>query len=262
MCCRSEDPMRGAAQPIRVLWAVSLVLTVALPVYGQEDETPTQLWMAYQHQQKVGERTRVFSSLGYEELLSSEDFWGEWNKLYVTGGGSYDLGKRFRVAAGVGLYYSFLPDVDDLFELRLWQEGTAFWPDSPGKVRRLVLTHQLRLEERVTESDAWTFSVRLRYRLETKIPLNRYTLEPGCVYVPLAGELFADLVGETEGYFSQKNRLSVGLGYVINKTWTVDLRYHREGSRTTTEEDFGVSSNVIDIMVKTSVRIRDLAKGR
>jgi hypothetical protein len=104
--------------------------------------------------------------------------------------------------------------------------------------------------------------LRLRYRLDTKIPLNTYTLEPGSVYIPLAGELFADLSGDTAEYFSEKNRLSVGLGYVFNQTWTVELGFHREGARTTGEEDFKVSGNVIDIRFKTSVRIRDLVKGR
>jgi hypothetical protein len=70
------------------------------------------------------------------------------------------------------------------------------------------------------------------------------------------------LSGDTAEYFSEKNRLSVGLGYVFNQTWTVELGFHREGARTTGEEDFKVSGNVIDIRFKTSVRIRDLVKGR
>jgi hypothetical protein len=54
----------------------------------------------------------------------------------------------------------------------------------------------------------------------------------------------------------------VGIGYIVNKTWTVDLRYHWQDSRATIEESFDTSGDVIDIMVRTSVRIRDLVKGR
>jgi hypothetical protein len=254
--------MSGRPPRWAVLSVVLIAVQAAVPAQGQEDGTSTHLWMSYRHQHKVRERTRVFTSLGYEEQMSREDFWGEWNKIYLTAGGSYDLGERFRIAAGVGTHYSFFSSVDDLFELRLWQEGTAYWPDSPGRVRRWVLTHRLRLEERLTESDAWAFMLRLRYRLDTKTPLNSYTLEPGCAYIPLAGELFADLSGETAEYFSQKNRLSVGLGYVLNQSWTVELNFHREGSRATREEGFTVSSNVIDIKFKSSVRIRDFVMGR
>jgi hypothetical protein len=254
--------MTGTRRPIRALLALPLLLVVAIPAFGQGEDLPTQLWLSFQHQRKVGEKTRVFSSLGYEELMSRESFWGEWNKLYVNGGGSYDLGERFRVAGGVGLYYTYLPEVADLFEFRLWQEGTAYWPDSPGAVRRLVFTHRLRLEERATESEGWVFAMRLRYRLDTKIPLNKYTLEPGAFYLPLAAEFFADLMNEAPELFGNRGRLSVGLGYVINQNWTVDLRFHRQRSRSTIEGDFETSGNVIDFAVKSSFRIRDLVKGR
>jgi hypothetical protein len=254
--------MRGAVRPTRLLWAVPMMLAVTLPAYGQEEDAPTELWMSYNHQHKVGERTRVFGTLGNEELLSSESFLGGWNRLYVKGGGSYDLGERFRVAAGAGVYYTYRPEIDDLFEFRLWQDGTAYWPDSVGLVRRFVLTHRLRVEERFTESDGWSFAVRLRYRLDTKIPLNKYTLEPRAFYLPLAVEFFADLGDEVPEFFGNRNRASVGLGYVINQTWTVDLRYHRQSSRSTIEDEFKTSGDVVDISVKTSVRIRDLVKGR
>jgi len=255
--------MRSHATPTRVFWTVLLMLAVTLPVCGQVEETPTQFWMSYNHQQKVGERTRVFGTLGYEELVSEERFFGEWTRLYLNGGGSYELGKRFRVAGGAGAYYTYHPkEINDTFEFRLWQEGTAYWPDSVGLVRRFVLTHRLRIEERFSSSDGSTFSMRLRYRIDTKIPVNKYTLEPGAFYIPLAYEWFADIVDEAPEFFAKRNRASAGLGYVINKTWTVDLRYHRQRSRATIVDDFKSSSNVIDFTINTSVRIRDLVKGR
>ena len=248
--------------PIRMFLVLSLLMAVAIPAFGQSEDLPTQLWLSFQHQRKVGEKTSVFTSLGYEELMSRESFWGEWNRLYLTGGGSYDLGKRFRVAGGVGLYYTYQPEIADVFEFRLWQEGTAFWPDSPGAVRRLVFVHRLRLEERVTESDVWGFALRLRYRLDTKIPLNKYTLEPGALYVPLAIEFFADVVDEVPEFFAKQNRASIGLGYVFNRNWTLDCRFHRQRSRSTIEDDFSVSNNAVEFTVKTSFRIHDLVKGR
>jgi hypothetical protein len=257
-----EAVMTCVRPPIRALLVLSLLLAVAIPAFAQSEDLPTQLWLSFQTQRKVGEKTSVFGSLGYEELMSRESFWGEWNKLYVTGGGSYDLGKRFRVAAGAGLYYTYQSEISDLFEFRLWQEGTAFWPDSPGAVRRLVFVHRLRLEERVTEAEEWGFAMRLRYRLDTKIPLNKYTLEPGAFYLPLAVEFFADLIEEVPEFFARRNRASIGLGYVMNKNWTLDLRFHRQRSRSTIEGDFTKSGNVIDFTVRSSFRILDLVKGR
>jgi hypothetical protein len=129
-------------------------------------------------------------------------------------------------------------------------------------VRRLVFTQRLRLEERFTDSDGWDFAMRLRYRLDTKIAINKHTLEPGAFYIPMELELFADLHGEPTELFGEQSRLSVGLGYVMNKNWTLDFRFQRQRSRSTSEEDFTRSGNVIDFKVKSSFGIRDLVKGR
>jgi hypothetical protein len=246
--------MTGTRRPTRTLLTLPLLLGVATPALGQDDDLPTQLWLAFQHHHKVGEKTRVFGKLGYKELTSPDQFFG--------GSGSYDLGEHFRVDGGVGLYYTYQPEDDDTFEFRLWQEGTAFWPDSPGLVRRLVFTHRLRFEERFTDSDGWDFAMRLRYRLDTKIPINKHTLEPGAFYLPLAAEFFVDLTGEVTEFFGDKRRLSVGLGYVMNKNWTLDLRFQRQLSRSTSEEDFTRSGNVIEFTVKSAFGIKDLVKGR
>jgi hypothetical protein len=242
-----QPALTGTRRPIRTLLTLALLLGVAIPAIGQDDDDlPLQLWLAFQHHHKVGEKTRVSGKLGYKELTSPDRYFGAWNKFYMNGDGSYDLGKHFRVDGGVGLYYTY----------------TAFWPDIPGSVRRLVFTHRLRLEERFTDSDGWDFAMRLRYRLDTKIPINKYTVEPGAFYLPLAAEIFSDLTGEVTEFFGDRSRLSVGLGYVMNKNWTFDLRFQRQRSRSTAEEDFTRSGNVIDFMVKSSFGIRDLIKGR
>jgi len=140
--------------------------------------------------------------------------------------------------------------------------ATRLKPDCASVSMMPLPARRLRLEERVTELDGWVFAMRLRYRLDTKIPLNTYTLEPGAFYVPLAIEFFADLVDEAPEFFAKRTRTTVGLGYVINKNWTLDLRYHRQRSRATIEGEFKTSTNVIDFSVKSSFRIRDLVKGR
>ena len=80
--------------------------------------------------------------------------------------------------------------------------------------------------------------------------------------MPLAIEFFSNLADEVPEFLAKRNRASIGLGYVMNKNWTLDLRLHRQRSRSTIEEDFTRSGNVIDFTVKSSFRIRDLVKGR
>ena len=75
-------------------------------------------------------------------------------------------------------------------------------------------------------------------------------------------EFFADLIDEAPEFFAKRSRATIGLGYVMNKNWTLDLRFHRQRSRATIEEDFKTSTDVIDFTVKSSFRISDLVKGR
>jgi hypothetical protein len=116
--------MKGGRRTLRsgLVWTsliVPLLLVLTTSASSQERDNPTQLWLNYSHQHKVGDKTRVFTKLSYEELMSRESFWGEWNRLAVRGGGSFDLGSRFRVALGGDLRYTYRPEIEDLFEFRI-----------------------------------------------------------------------------------------------------------------------------------------------
>ena len=77
--------MRAAVRPTQALLIVPLLLAVAIPASGQDDDTQTELWLSYQYQHKVGEKTRVFGTLGHEELLSLDSVFGGWNRFYLKG---------------------------------------------------------------------------------------------------------------------------------------------------------------------------------
>jgi hypothetical protein len=143
--------MTGTRRPTRALLTLPLLLGVAIPALGQDDDLPTQLWLAFQHHHKVGEKTRVSGKLGYKELTSPDQVFGEWNEFYVNGDGSYDLGEQFRVDGGVGLYYTYQPEDDDTFEFRLtpssqgpstsrWRRSSSL--TSPARSRNSLATRE------------------------------------------------------------------------------------------------------------------------
>jgi hypothetical protein len=267
-----EPPRTGAPRPLAwsldcktllCLCLLFLVFVMVKPVTGQEDEdTPRELWLSYEHRQNVSERVRVSGTLGYRELLSDERFFGEWTQLHLKADASYEVNPKFRIAGGLGAFATYRPDIEDFYELRLWQEAKVFWPDREGWVRRFVLAHRFRLEERFLESDGWEFSGRFRYRLQTKIALNRYDLEPGSFFLLLAAEWFAELGTEAAEVYADRGLVSLGFGYVHDPRWTFELRFHSQRSRVNVDEPFDTTGGVIDFRVKTSVRIMDRLKGR
>jgi len=234
---------------------------MAAPAQAQ-DETNLQRSLGYEYQRRVKDRLRGFGTLVYEELYDPDRLFGAENQLKTTGGVSYDLKKRIRLEAGLGLYYTYQPDRHDTFETRLWQAATFDWPDSLGLVRRYVLHHRFRLEERFKNTTDWSFAARLRYRLSFKIPINKYTLEPGGFYAPLQAEFYIPLGSEIQEFYAQQALYSAGIGYVFNKAWTLELRYARQNSRDTIGANLETTEQFIELRLKSSFRIVDLLKSR
>ena len=233
------------------------------PLQAQDrDETNTQVSVGYEYRHRIKERVRGFGDLQYEELLDPHSLFGDRNQLSTTGGVSCDAGKRFRIEGGLGLYYTDLPDATDTFETRFWQAATLDWPDSLGVLRRYVLSHRFKLEERFKRTTDWDFALRFRYRLAFAIPVNRYTVEPGAFFVPLKAEFYMPIGNEVEELFAKRARFTAGLGHVFSKSWTAVLRYAWQRSRDTIGADFQTTDQFIEFRIKTQVRIRDLLKSR
>lgn len=241
---------------------IAIVVASAAPAAAQDTGgTSTQMSVGYEYRRGVTDKLRGFGNIIYEKLYDANRLFGAANQLSSSGGVSYDLSKRIRIEGGLGLYYNYFPDITDTFETRLWQAITLDWPNSLGLVRRYVLSHRFRLEERFKNIDSWDFALRLRYRLKFAIAINRYTVEPGAFYVPLRAEWYFPLGDDVEQFFAKKARYTVGLGYVMNKSWTIELRYARQQLREV-DTSYKTTDQFIELRVKSSFRILDLLKGR
>lgn len=250
-----------------LLLAVGLaawVLVTPLPAVAQEiEESDTQVWFQYQQQYKIREKLRGSWDFGYRELVSTEDALGEWSRLHLRGDLLWVHSKRVSFEGGIGSYYTFSDKVTDLFELRSYQGAIVFWPMTMLAGRELDLRHRFRLEQRwinqrnTGETD---FGWRFRYRLATFIPLNSSTIGDKSWYLPLMGEAFSDLGGDTPEFFAARLRLTAGLGYVISGNWTLELRYTAQKSRDTVLDRFTTTDHIFDLRIRTAVRIRDMLR--
>lgn len=215
----------------------------------------------YDHQHSIGELTRAFGTTTYEERLSSDDSSGTQKKATLRGGVSYTAKDWLRLEAGVGTYYSWREGTDDLFEARLWQAATIDWPEVHARTR-WVVHHRFMLEERFQRTDEWQDSLRGRYRLSISVPINRYTVEPGAWYVPIEGEWFWDFGEQQSDHFADRERATVGVGWQLSKFWATELRYVWQESRSGVDGAYSRDDNVIELRVKSTVRILDYLKGR
>ncbi len=212
---------------------------------------------------RVKDRLRGFGSADYEQRYAGGKRFGDQNELDVYSGLTYDLRERLRIEGGLGYYYIYRDEAINSDELRLWQSGTLDWPESLGWVRRFVLHHRFRIEERFRNTeDDWSFAFRFRYRLAFSFPFNRYTVEPGAFFCPAKIEFYLPLGDDIEGFFTQQLRFTVGIGYVFSTDWSAELRYAWQQSRDTIDQDLQLSKHFIEFRVSTAIRVVDLIKAR
>ena len=138
------------------------------------------------------------------------------------GGATYDLTDWARAEGGGGVYQTWYPDAADLFEVRLWQAATFYWPQIETRRARWFLTHRFMIEERFQHRTSWEMSLRGSYRLGFTLPVNRFTVEPGALYLPMSAEFFTTQSDEQD-VFAGKARLTIGLGDIFSKAWSVEL---------------------------------------
>jgi len=228
------------------------------------EEADTQLWLQYAYQRKIAEKWSLTTDLGYRDLWQSPTSNEGWDRWHFRGNFSYRQHPRLNFELGSGVFHTPRPsDVADLSEIRTRQGMTVFWPDSPDRVRRFVLAHRLRLEQRFTTQsgeDDWDYASRARYRMSTKIALNRKELEVGAFYTFLSAELFAPIDKDSSRLLTDRKRLTVGLGWVISPQWDAELRYVRQENKDTISRNFELSDNIVEFRVRTQIRIRDRMK--
>jgi hypothetical protein len=229
------------------------------------EESDVQAWFQYEFQHRLKEKLRGSWDLGYRELISTEDALGGWSRLHTRGALLYTHSRRVSFEGGIGGYYTFSENLTDQLELRSWQGAIVFWPATNFWGRELDLRHRFRLEQRwinLRDLDETNFGLRLRYRLATFIPLNRAVIETKAWYLPVMGEAFADLGGDTPELFAARLRLSAGIGYVLSENWTLEFRYTAQKSRDTVSDRFTTTDNIFDLRIRTAVRIRDMVRSQ
>ncbi len=250
--------------PSRSLGLVLAAVTAALlapSTAAAEDVTDTQGWVEYQYRQRLDDRLRWSWGLGYRELLDSDDRLAEWSRIHLRAQLTHAANAWLDFDVGIGGYYSFQEPVEDLRELRTWQSAAAVWPTFRLFGRQVDVRHRIRLEQRwlnPTGNAGTEFAMRLRYRIATEVPLNDTTVDDRTLYLPLGVEGFSDFGDDTPELFGTRMRITAGLGWVASNNWSFELRYTAQRSRDTILDRFSTTDHIIDLRIRTTIRIQDL----
>ncbi len=185
-----------------------LLLLFSSIAYSQDSDTKFQNWFDFNAGYKLNRQWKIYGDAGYRIVFISNKI----HRVYVRSSTSFNINDIFILHGGFGAFETFDSE-SSVTELRPFQGLEIKWPDNS----LFPLNHYFRFEERFfSGKPVSTFLFRARYRLGTAIQFN------SALYSPLQLEWFASYGSDIEFQLNEFRGV-IGLGYVINNYWKLEL---------------------------------------
>ncbi|WP_420151487.1 DUF2490 domain-containing protein [Spirosoma sp.] len=158
---------------------------------------------------------------GFAEIQArSNAMFKQYFYYELKGGISYDIDRNFTLMVAGGQYATY--DYKDLSagplnsEKRLWEQLIV-----NQYLSRLKFEHRYRIEQRwfTFRDGAESFRNRIRYRLNTFIPINNRTITDKTFFLSIYDEIFLNPIGPV----FERNRFYAGIGYQLSPNWIVQV---------------------------------------
>lgn len=205
---------------------------------AQSEITDNQLWIDFNPHFDINNRWEYFGDISYRTIVSGSEFKRFVFRPSVQFHWTYELD----LVGGVGLFFTWEDDDYRTFELRPYQGVVLNWPS----VWRLNFKHRGLVEERLlwNNFDDFEPNFRFRYRLKTKVPINKQSITYKTLYVPLSYEVFGNTGKEEIELFSNQARAMIGLGYVFNDKWISEFEFTFQRSRSSIDDSYKLSDRI------------------
>ncbi len=214
-----------------------------LGVFTPARASDLQAWIDVSDFFDVTENLQVGGDAGFRQSTDCDRLSSFYGRATVN----YRFNRTVVILGGVGLFYAWEPLT--VMETRPWVGLFVQYP----RVSRVSFSHLIRLEERLFDIEALEDlleAARLRYRLKAVIPLNGPADQAGTWYVPVYFEVGVRLWGDLPAGFISTARFSLGLGYRINKDWRLELNYHQEQGKLTSNGDYTIDEHVVRLQIR------------
>ena len=198
---------------MKKLFFLILIWSALVCAQNSEIETKFHNWFDFNGSYKFNEQWKAYGDAGYRIVFITKKI----HRLYIRPSSSFQLNRIFIFHGGIGLFTTFANE-KTLWEFRPFQGVEIRWPI----VFSLPFNHYFRFEERFFSGNTVnTFLFRGRYRLATTIQFNQ-TRTGNYFYTPLQLEWFVSY-GSDIDFQLNEFRGVIGLGYVIDNSWKVEL---------------------------------------
>jgi hypothetical protein len=220
----------------RIFCVHCFLMVIGLTIYAQGNESVTeQLWVDVIPHFAINERLEYYGDASLRIVFEENTAY----TMVVRPSVFYRLNPTVELRGGLGFFYTIIENNINQLEIRPWQGVRIHWPT----LGPIGIKHYLKLEERLLwETEVWDFdpAFRFRYKLGGRIPFN----ESRKFYLSLFGEAFVNFGLDDVALLRDRMRGYIGLGHQINDTWTMELEFMLQRSRSNEIEDFDVSGHI------------------
>jgi hypothetical protein len=209
----------------------------------------TQVWIDGFVYKEFGKSWEYEANPGYNKLLAPQG----WTDVYFCNTASWQVNKWYMAEGSLELHYTFDQVNENSIEVRPWVGQKFSYPKFINAIHLDKPFFYVRLDQRFLwypESDVSETKTRFRPRIGGKFILNNTTLKSKTYYIPWFVESFINLNGEASERYASRNRIFLGLGYVFNPKWRLELDYISQRARNTFKDQFVKSDNIIWLQLK------------
>ena len=217
---------------------VALLFIWNLPTYGQEEIIDHQLWFDVMPHFEINNRLEFYGDGSYRTSTTGDKF----RRFVLRPSIRYHWTYELDLLAGLGGFLTWEEKDYNTIELRPYQGVRLNWP----KIWRMNFKHRGIVEERLLWNNQGDFdpNLRFRYRIKTKLPLNKQSMQYNTLYIPMSYEIFANVGPEEVERFHNKARANVGLGYVFSEKWIGEFEITFQRSRSTKTDELILSDRI------------------
>jgi len=192
---------------------------------------------------KFRPRWEYYGDVGYRMIPKD---WN-WHTFLIRPSVRYIAPKLWEASGGIGFFQTFIEGGQNSFELRPWQGFKIKWPT----ITVVNFSHFFRLEERMffPQGDSMEFNFRARYQLGARFTAYSFGNED-YVFIPAYVEFFWNFGPKITEVFSNRTRISVGMGYRMLKGWTFEFRFVGQWGRSGAEEQFRTAERLYQFKVR------------
>ena len=229
-----------------ILVCLSIIVFPSINIIAQESEdVKKQVWFDYVMFRKPSEEIQFMGDAGYRFLVGTG-----WQKYLARPSLQKGIKDWLDVFGGLGFFYTIQDGLSNTLEIRPWVGARAYlyW-NTFSKIR---FSDYFRIEDRFiinTQSSGTSNSIRLRNKIDARIPITDRYLEDNVLYAMLSFEFFLD-GGDVEELFPDKIRLGGGLGYKFNYNWRVEAYFYVFESQASAASGFTTTDQVWRLALK------------